>query len=58
LFYEGISRVQKNRKCGYIDKKGKTVVEFEYDWANDLNEGLAAVKKDGKWGILEIQSYV
>jgi hypothetical protein len=41
-------------KWGYIDKTGKTVVPFEYDYTQSFSEGLAWVQKDGKWGILAI----
>lgn len=38
---------------GFVDHSGKTVVECKYDKAYELNEyGFAAVKKDGKWGVI------
>ena len=56
IFYEGLVAVHnKNYKWGYMDKTGKIVVPCMYDSANRFNEGLAAVLKDGKWGILEIE---
>ncbi|WP_157908742.1 WG repeat-containing protein [Capnocytophaga canimorsus] len=30
-FSEGLMRVEKNRKCGFIDKKGKVIVPLKYD---------------------------
>ena len=44
----------KNGKWGYIDAKGKTIIDYEYEFANELNEyKYAAVKKDGKWGAID-----
>ena len=38
---------------GFVDSKGNTIVECKYDKAYELNEyGFAAVKKDGKWGVI------
>ena len=45
--------VRENGKYGYIDAKDKKVVECIYDDATEQNEyGFAAVKKDGKWGVI------
>lgn len=44
---------EQNGKWGFIDKQGKTVVEFEYDEVTQINEyGFAGIKKDGKWGVI------
>lgn len=34
--------------CGYINKKGKTVISFKYDYAFSFCDGLACVMKNGK----------
>jgi hypothetical protein len=39
-------------KCGYINKRGKTVILFKYDDAWDFFNGLACVKLDGKWDCI------
>ena len=52
-FREGLTRVEKNRKWGFIDKTGKVVIAFNYDDAKDFSEGLAAVKLNGKWGFID-----
>ncbi len=41
--------VKKDGKCGYIDKTGKEVVECKYDDVYSFSEGMAVVKKDGKY---------
>jgi hypothetical protein len=56
-FSNGLARVWKDGKCGYIDEAGELVISLIYDSATDFNEGLSAVLKDGKWAILEIVDY-
>ncbi len=51
-FQEGLARVRKDGKWGFIDKTGKLVVPCVYDDAEDFQNGMAAVKRDGKWGFV------
>ena len=45
-------KVQENL-YGFEDIQGNLVVECKYEKAYELNEyGFAAVKKDGKWGVI------
>lgn len=45
---------KQNGKYGYVDKQGKTVVDYIYDDATEENEyGYASVKKDGLWGSID-----
>ena len=45
---------KQDGKYGYVDKEGKTVVDYLYDDAREQNiYGYAAVKKDGKWGAID-----
>ena len=38
-----------------MDEKGNVVVDYKYDDATEQNSyGYAAVKKDGKWGTIDI----
>jgi len=39
-------------KFGFIDINGKTVVDFQFDWAEQFFDGLAMVSKDGKHGYV------
>ena len=41
------------KKCGFIDKSGKVVIEPQFDDVGAFIEGLAWVKKDGKWGFID-----
>lgn len=57
-FSEGLAVVMKedkndNVKYGYIDKKGKEVIELKYDDAGSFSEGIAPVRKDGKWCYID-----
>ena len=45
-FSEGLVLMQKpSQKWGYLNSKGKTIIPFIYDSAEDFSEGLAAVSK-------------
>lgn len=54
---EGRMRLTKNINgkslFGYIDKEGKEVISFIYEDADNFSEGLACVKKNGKWGYID-----
>ena len=57
-FEERITPVSKlmpngKEKFGFIDIGGKTVVDFQYDWAEQFFDGLAMVAKDGKYGYID-----
>lgn len=52
-FNNGRAIVQKLFSFGYINKEGKFVIEPVYQDARDFSEGLAAVKKDEKWGFID-----
>jgi hypothetical protein len=51
-FTENIAAVENNKKWGFIDKRGQTVVPFIYDQAGFFKHGLAYVKKDEKYGFV------
>ncbi len=43
FFENGFAIVEKNTKKTFIDKTGKAITEFKYDFVNPFCEGLAAV---------------
>ena len=44
---------KKDGKYGYVDKEGKTVIDYIYEDGTEQNScGFAAVKKDGLWGSI------
>lgn len=42
-FSDGLAAVKKNGKWGYIDYDNNVVIDFQYDYAWDFNEGYAIV---------------
>ena len=55
IYYEGMARVEKNKKYGYIDENKKEIIPVIYDYGADFKEEMAGVKKDGKYGFLNKQ---
>lgn len=55
LFHEGLAPVFKDNKMGYIDKNGKTVIPFNFEYGYPFSEGLAAVMYANmrKWGFID-----
>ncbi len=51
-FCEGFARVKKGKKWGYIDTKGKFVINPQFDEVYDFNNGLAKVKLGEKTGYI------
>jgi hypothetical protein len=46
--------VQQGGKWGYIDDKGKMVIEPRFSWAQEFSEGLAAFEgEDGRHGYID-----
>ncbi len=50
----GISTVEGTR-YGIIDRLGREIALLEYETINDFDEGLAGVKKNGKWGFINLR---
>lgn len=40
-------------KYGYLDKQGNVAIDYIYDSAYSFQDGLAPVKKDGKWSYID-----
>ncbi|MBK6836590.1 MAG: WG repeat-containing protein [Bacteroidetes bacterium] len=45
--------VMKNNLVGMVNEKNETVIPFIYESCFRFTHGLAAVKKDGKWGYID-----
>jgi len=54
-FSEGLAAVSKNDKYGFIDTKGKVVIEPKYQWASSFSDGLAIVSVEGLYGAIDTQ---
>lgn len=52
-FHEGLARVSKYGKYGFIDKSGREVIKCIYDDASYFSEGLTCVKLNGKYGFID-----
>ncbi|HQX56504.1 MAG TPA: WG repeat-containing protein [Pyrinomonadaceae bacterium] len=46
-FVDGMAKVRKGDKFGYVDKMGRFVIEPSFANAEDFSEGLAAVRLEG-----------
>lgn len=58
-FSDGLARVGKDERSGYIDKTGKEVIPSVYDHAYRFSEEqLAPVKMNGKWGFINKEGQV
>jgi len=56
---ENTYRVCKNKKWGYIDENGNSiVVPLIYDASTDFSGGIAAVSLNGKWGYINKKNEV
>lgn len=51
-FHEGLARVCRNKKYGFIDKLGHEIIQCVYDSAGDFNLGECCVKKGQKVGAV------
>lgn len=52
-FSEGLAWGEKEGKWGAIDATGKTVIPFEWDYANSFSDGLAFVNKSGMLSYID-----
>lgn len=56
-FNEGLAAVKINGKWGFINKKGKVIIEPQFEnpisYRIGFHEGLAAVRRDKKWGFID-----
>ncbi len=56
-FFEDLAAVCKNvggaKRYGYINKNGEAITDFEFEAAKDFKNGVACVKKNGKFGLID-----
>lgn len=52
-FRQGLARVRKNDKYGYINEDGEVVIDIKYEagWIVD-DDGTVSVRYNGKWGLV------
>jgi hypothetical protein len=44
-----------NGRAGYINQKGKLIIQPQFETAGEFSEGLAPVRTAGKWGYVNRQ---
>ena len=49
---DGITRLCKGGRYGFIDYDGLQITPFVYSWASDFCEGRAIVARNGKMGVI------
>ena len=60
-YCNGLAKVKKNKKWGFIDSTGNVVVAPKYDEVENFKDGLARVRKTqhgqngGGWGMINTQ---
>lgn len=52
VYKDGLGRIRRNRKFGFINHKGNIIIPDTFDKAEDFSEGYAAVEIKGKWGFI------
>lgn len=57
-FHEGLARVEKNDKYGFIDKLGHEIIPCKYEKAYDFEIGIAVVKIGEKEGAIDKQGNI
>jgi hypothetical protein len=53
----GLAKVSKNGKWGYINLKGGESIPLNFDEIGDFNFGLVPVKSNNKWGYYNAQGF-
>lgn len=54
-FHEGLARVYKDKKYGFIDKLGHEIISCKYDDAEDYDKGISVVTLGDKKGAINRQ---
>jgi len=53
-FNNGLAKVKKDHKWGFIDTTGNVVVNFKYNEVENFVDGLARVRLGQKWGLVDV----
>ena len=53
-YYDDISAVKENGLAGFINIDGDPIFDFCFEEARSIENKKAWVKKDGKWGLIQI----
>lgn len=50
--HNGITRLCKGHRYGFVDSDGRQITPYIYSWASDFCEGRAIVAKNNKMGVI------
>ncbi|MDQ3049084.1 MAG: WG repeat-containing protein [Bacteroidota bacterium] len=56
--HQGLARVKKENKWGFIDTTGNIVIPLKYNQVENFVDGLAKVRKGQRWGLLDLTGKV
>jgi hypothetical protein len=54
VFHEGLARMIKKGKWGFIDRNGGLAIDHKFDQSFDFSEGLAAVHVGDTYGFMAL----
>ena len=57
-FNNGLAKVKKDHKWGFIDTTGALIVPLKYNEVENFNDGLARVRSGQKWGLVDVTGRV
>jgi hypothetical protein len=52
-FSNGLARVKKGIKWGYIDSTGSVIIPIKYNEVENFYDGIARVRLGQKWGLMD-----
>jgi len=55
--YNGLAKVSRNGKWGYVNLKGEEIIPLHFDEVGDFDSGLVPVKLNKKWGYFDAQGH-
>lgn len=53
-FSNGLARVKKGIKWGYIDTTGSVIIPFKYNEVENFHDSIARVRVGQKWGLMHV----
>ena len=53
-FSNGLARVKKGIKWGYIDTTGSVIIPIKYNEVENFYDGIARVRLGQKWGLMDV----
>ncbi|QZK91043.1 WG repeat-containing protein [Flavobacterium sp. CHNK8] len=55
-FENGLMKVVKNGKIGYVNKDNKIIIPLIYDQVKNISENKIIAEKDGFWGAIDLNN--